>query len=101
MTNAVFATGSCWPTFGRRRADSASPSLIAAHLRYACARLMPIDATPLKPSGAGPSNLPIPSTSFVGRDRETENIIQLLASTRLLTLTGGGGAGKSRLALRV
>jgi predicted ATPase/DNA-binding SARP family transcriptional activator len=48
----------------------------------------------------GPSdNLPVPASSFVGRDRELDEVGRLLASTRLLTLTGVGGAGKTRLAL--
>ncbi|HYN88546.1 MAG TPA: tetratricopeptide repeat protein [Ardenticatenaceae bacterium] len=40
-------------------------------------------------------------TSFVGREREIAEIKRLIETTRLLTLTGAGGCGKSRLALRV
>ena len=48
-----------------------------------------------------PNNLPAQLTSFVGRQQEIAEIKQLLAGTRLLTLTGSGGAGKTRLALQV
>jgi len=48
-----------------------------------------------------PNNLPIPLTSFVGRTREVAEVKRLLTSTRLLTLTGSGGCGKTRLALQV
>jgi len=47
-----------------------------------------------------PNNLPAELTSFVGRRKELSEVKRLLASTRLLTLTGSGGAGKTRLALR-
>ena len=40
-----------------------------------------------------PSNIPMPLTSFVGRERELEQISELLGSSRLLTLTGPGGVG--------
>ncbi len=46
-------------------------------------------------------NLPISVTSFVGRVGERAEIRALLGATRVLTMTGGGGAGKSRLALEV
>jgi predicted ATPase/class 3 adenylate cyclase len=46
-----------------------------------------------------PTTLPAPLTSFVGRDRELARIRQLLETTRLLTLTGTGGCGKTRLAI--
>ncbi|MFE0274805.1 ATP-binding protein [Streptomyces sp. NPDC058992] len=46
-------------------------------------------------------NLPAEATSFVGRRREIELARTLLSKTRLLTLTGPGGIGKTRLALRV
>jgi len=45
-------------------------------------------------------NLPSELTSFVGRRHELAEIKRLLTTTRLLTLTGSGGAGKTRLALR-
>jgi predicted ATPase/DNA-binding SARP family transcriptional activator len=43
-------------------------------------------------------NLPATPTSFVGREREIGDILRLLTEARLLTLTGVGGAGKTRLA---
>jgi non-specific serine/threonine protein kinase len=66
--------------------------------------------TPPKPPPAPPAlslpptprhNLPIPLTSFIGRVGEQVQVRQLLTTTRLLTLTGPGGCGKSRLALVV
>ena len=46
-------------------------------------------------------NLPAQLTSFVGREREMPEIASLLDATRLLTLTGAGGSGKTRLGLEV
>jgi len=46
------------------------------------------------------SNLPAEVTSFVGRRQELREVKRLLSTTRLLTLTGSGGAGKTKLALR-
>lgn len=50
---------------------------------------------------APPHNLPLELSSFVGRDRERSAVAELVAERRLVTLTGVGGAGKTRLALRV
>ncbi len=47
------------------------------------------------------NNLPIQLTSFVGREKEVIEIRALLGETRLLTLSGAGGSGKTRLALHV
>lgn len=49
----------------------------------------------------GIHNLPLQLTSFVGRERERASVTELLATSRLLTLTGAGGVGKTRLALRI
>ena len=46
-----------------------------------------------------PTNLPVRATPLVGRGREIETIIDLLRTHRLLTLTGPGGTGKTRLAI--
>jgi predicted ATPase/DNA-binding SARP family transcriptional activator/DNA-binding CsgD family transcriptional regulator len=49
----------------------------------------------------GRHNLPPPRTSFVGREREMIEVKRSLSTTRLLTLTGAGGSGKTRLAIEV
>ena len=54
----------------------------------------------LKSLDSLPTNLPIQLTSFIGRERELEEIKHALASSRLVTLLGPGGAGKSRLTLQ-
>jgi predicted ATPase/DNA-binding SARP family transcriptional activator len=46
------------------------------------------------------SNIPVPLTSFIGREKELKEIARLLSSSRLLTLTGPGGVGKTRLAIQ-
>ena len=50
------------------------------------------------PAPAGPT-LPVAQSSFIGRDRELGELVGLLESSRLLTLIGPGGAGKTRLAV--
>ena len=59
------------------------------------------DFPPPRTPDARPSNLPPQLTSFVGREEQIVEVERLLDHTRLLTLTGPGGSGKSRLALRV
>ena len=50
---------------------------------------------------ATPNNLPQQLTSFIGREREREEIEDMLGGTRLLTLLGMGGLGKTRLSLQI
>ena len=47
------------------------------------------------------SNLPVVATAFVGRERELDEAEALLGTSRLLTLTGPGGSGKTRLAMQL
>lgn len=57
-------------------------------------------AASARPSkSAAASNIPAPLTSFIGRERELKKISELLSSSRLVTLTGPGGVGKTRLAI--
>jgi predicted ATPase len=46
------------------------------------------------------TNLPVPLTSFIGRDKEVAEIVRSLGKNRLITLTGSGGVGKTRLAIQ-
>ena len=50
---------------------------------------------------ATPNNLPPPRTHFIGREKELAECARLLGDTRLLTLTGIGGCGKTRITLRL
>ncbi|HUH06524.1 MAG TPA: tetratricopeptide repeat protein [Egibacteraceae bacterium] len=59
------------------------------------------DFPALRSLDATPNNLPVQVTSFVGRQREIAEAVDLLARTRALTLTGPGGTGKTRLSLQV
>jgi len=52
-------------------------------------------------NGAAAGNLPAELTRFFGREQELEDAVRLLRQTRLLTLTGVGGVGKTRLALQI
>ncbi len=59
------------------------------------------DFPPLRTLNAVPNNLPMQLTSFLGRQREIAESRQLLIDGRLLTLTGPGGTGKTRLSLQI
>jgi predicted ATPase/DNA-binding CsgD family transcriptional regulator len=71
-------------------------------IAYAAERgLLHSDLPVQLPLPAATGNLPAPSTRFIGRSRESADVKQQLAHSRLVTLTGAGGTGKTRLALRV
>jgi predicted ATPase len=59
-----------------------------------------VSATPMPAAKEALSNIPVPLTSFIGREKELKEIVRLLSSSRLLTLTGPGGVGKTRLAIQ-
>ncbi|GAB3967093.1 BTAD domain-containing putative transcriptional regulator [Actinoallomurus acanthiterrae] len=69
-----------------------SPELRAVHLA-----VLRGEQTPARSRGR--SNLPAPLTSFIGREEEIERVGKLLEENRLVTLTGPGGAGKTRLSI--
>ena len=58
------------------------------------------DFPPLRSLAAAPNNLPLQLTSFVGREADVAEVRALIAAHRLVTLTGTGGTGKTRLALQ-
>ncbi|MGH8974896.1 MAG: ATP-binding protein, partial [Acidimicrobiia bacterium] len=60
---------------------------------------LPIHFPPLRTAGALRHNLPVPLTSFVGRVEEINDVVGLVGRSRLVSLVGPGGAGKTRLAL--
>jgi predicted ATPase len=74
---------------------------VAEHLYDLVIEGLPAEFPPPRTLGTTPRNLPVQLTSFVGRDEEVAEVERLLDRARLVTLTGPGGVGKTRLALAV
>ena len=105
------AVRSCWPS--RRRVCSAE--LICVDLGPRRLRDLPTpvgvfqvraaglrtDFPPLRALDASPGNLRAATTSFIGRESEVAELQAAVKAHRLVTLTGVGGVGKTRLALEV
>ena len=71
------------------------------HVFQLCTAGLQVDFPPLRSLDAVPGNLPMQLTSFIGRNEEVKTLLELLSGHRLVTLTGVGGVGKTRLALQV
>jgi predicted ATPase len=89
--------GRCLEKDATRRPESMGAVTDALH-EIAGSRAIRI-ARPGAPSGR--HNLPATITPFIGREREVEECLRILGTTRLLTLLGVAGCGKTRLALEV
>ncbi|HZQ34769.1 MAG TPA: AAA family ATPase, partial [Dehalococcoidia bacterium] len=90
------------PLRGRTVTAELLRELLAEARHAATARPLPLTAVP-RPAGpaAATGTLPIALTSFLGRDQELSDLAELLGNARLVTLTGPGGTGKTRLALQL
>jgi predicted ATPase len=80
-----------------RLRDLAEPELIHQLIHAD----LPADFPPIRTLAERTSNLPLQVSSFVGRARELEQTAAVLGEARVVTLTGAGGVGKTRLALQV
>lgn len=81
----------------RRLRDLSRPE----HLFQLAIAGLPSEFPPLRFLEVTPNNLPTLLNTFIGRDGERVEVRRLLGETRLLTLTGTGGTGKTRLAIQV
>jgi class 3 adenylate cyclase len=61
---------------------------------------LPTDFPPLRSLSELPNNLPLQVTSFVGREKELTDVEKLIRKNRLVTFTGSGGTGKTRLSMQ-
>jgi predicted ATPase/class 3 adenylate cyclase len=96
--DAVAPSGTAFRDLGAHRLkDLATPE----HLYQLDVAGLPVDFPALRTLDARANNLPVQLTSFVGREAEIDAVRELVGRSRLVTLTGPGGAGKTRLALQV
>ncbi len=97
LAGSVLPAGVAFRDLGQHRLKDLRPEPLAQLLVDG----LPSDFPPVRSLDARPNNLPTQLTSFVGREHELATVAELLATTRLLTLTGPGGTGKTRLALQL
>jgi predicted ATPase len=82
-------------------AEERNQLLALAELRRKARALPTRGASPSPTSLASPNNLPFQISTFIGRERELDDLNKLIAGCRLLTIVGPGGIGKTRLALQL
>jgi predicted ATPase/DNA-binding CsgD family transcriptional regulator/DNA-binding XRE family transcriptional regulator len=99
LLGVSFATVNRWET-GRTQMSARARQALADFevLDGSAAATADPAVAPSPPAPASPT-LPVAQSSFIGRDREVGELVGLLQSSRLLTLIGPGGAGKTRLAV--
>ncbi len=96
--NLALPEGASLRDLGERRLrDLASPE----HIFQLVAPGLRVDFPPLRSLEVLPNNLPAQVTAFIGRERDLSEVKRLLGQSRLVTLTGAGGTGKTRLSLQV
>ena len=83
------------------RASAARSAVVDARVPGGGTRLAVVEFPPLRSLDALPGNLPRQVTTFVGREAEIASLADLVRESSLVTLTGVGGVGKTRLALQV
>jgi len=75
--------------------------IVPEHLYQIVAEGLEDDFPPLKTEDARRNNLPVSVSKFIGRKKEIEEIKELFANIRMLSLIGSGGTGKTRLAVEI
>ena len=73
----------------------------AVGIRQVTARQLRTDFPPINAAATHPENAPRDLSSFIGRDDDTDAGVELIGAERLVTLTGPGGTGKTRLAIEI
>jgi non-specific serine/threonine protein kinase len=107
ILNEPPATAPVWVPLGLRtvigRCLAKNPHDRYQHASEVRAALEAVQSDPsiAPPAPPVPHNLPLQLTRFIGREHEIAELRPLVASERLVTLTGAGGAGKTRLALQI
>ena len=90
--------GAGWVDLGRHRLKDVPEAMSLRQLTHPD---LPREFPPPRSRAEGRDNLPAQPTAFVGRLPELAAVQRMLSSSRLVTITGTGGVGKSRIALRV
>ena len=107
ILNEPRATAPVWVPLGLRtiigRCLAKNPHDRYQHASEVRAALEAVQSDPsiAPPAPPVPHNLPLQLTRFIGREHEIAELRPLVASERLVTLTGAGGAGRTRLALQI